>query len=122
MLNTVLQYILSIPFILSSLVSVASILFSIFSVMYGVYTKKYTFINKVNSLFETDSVPYCVWSFSAAGIFATFLLYCLDIIDRSYVLISIGVGLYSSCWYLIYVVDSWYTAYQQYTINKQYSK
>ncbi|UTS53537.1 hypothetical protein UES1_169 [Escherichia phage UE-S1] len=48
----------------------------------------------------------------------TYLLYKFDFINVNIVYISAGLALYPATWYLIYVVDIWYSTYKEYQCKK----
>ena len=118
MLNSIVIWFLSIPIILSFVISICMILYFIFAGVYFIFTNKDIFISKLDSIFACESLAYNLWIICSCIMGMAFLLHEFNIIDYNVVYISTGLALYPATWYLIYVVDIWYSTYKEYHCKK----
>ncbi len=118
MINDVMLYVLITPILINSVITISMALFGIVAIVYAVSTGKYTLISKIDSWFASDSVPYTASMITIGILIFAFTLYCIDFINTSIFSVFIGLALYPSLWYLIYVTDVWYNNYKQYKVKK----
>lgn len=118
MIDSIVIGLISIPFILSFIISICMVVYFIFAGMYFVLTNKYIFISKLDSIFACETLAYNLWIICSSIMGLTYLLYKFDFINANIVYISAGLALYPATWYLIYVVDIWYSTYKEYQCKK----
>lgn len=118
MINDVLLYVLITPILINAVITISMALFGIAAIVYAVSTGKYTLIGKIDSWFASDSVPYTASMITIGILIFTFALHCIGFINTSIFSVFIGLALYPSLWYLIYVIDVWYNNYKQYKVKK----
>lgn len=118
MINTVLAYVLIFPILVVSCITIGMAVFGIFAVLFVLKTGRYTYINKLDDWFASESTAYSLSMLTIAFLGIMFIAYVFGFIDSTVVSVFIGVALYPSLWYLIYLMDVWYNNYKQYKTTK----
>jgi hypothetical protein len=118
MFNEPLLYVLLTPILINAVMTIVMMFFGLFAVTYTILTGKYTFINKIDEWFASDSLAYSLSMITIGIMIAAFIMLSFDFITINIFSIFIGVALYPSTWYLIYLGDVWYNNYKQYKVKK----
>lgn len=118
MFDEPLLYVLLTPILINAVMTIVMMFFGLFAVTYTILTGKYTFINKIDEWFASDSLAYSLSMITIGIMIAAFIMLSFDFITINIFSIFIGVALYPSTWYLIYLGDVWYNNYKQYKVKK----